>query len=543
MVASPLAAVEIPEEPVTSFVFRNAQQFLDRLAVVDFETSRSWTYRQLLEAINNVARTLYQRGIRKGKVFGMFLPNCGEWAVIFHAFSRIGVTPSPANPVYSAEELRKQLLDSRSEYLVTIPSLFQKAFESCQGTSVKELYVISNYAGVDFALPADANRLVPRVRLYDELLRPDNTLEDLPKTIEINVHEDLVVLPYSSGTTGLPKGVMLTHHNVVSNLCQIAAPGILNFAPGDVLIACLPFFHIYGLVTILNSALRCGATVVTIASFEPTKFLTLLSQHKVTMAPLVPPLILFLSKHPMVDKFDLSALREVFSGAAPLGRELSAVFKQRFPQVVLRQGYGLTETSPGALIEPLHRIKLGSTGWLLPNMTMKIMDISTHQPLGRKQEGEIWLKGPNIMKGYLNNVKATTHMIDGEGYLHTGDVGYVDEDDCVFIVDRVKELIKVKGFQVAPAELEAILLGHPAIADVAVIGLPSEFAGELPKAFVVRKPGSDLNSAQVKEFVNTKVAPFKKIDLVEFIDAIPKTASGKILRRVLKDRPVTASKL
>ncbi|MFN3334076.1 MAG: AMP-binding protein, partial [Caldilinea sp.] len=304
----------------------------------------------------------------------------------------------------------------------------------------------------------------------------------------------------------------------------------------DVVLGLLPFFHIFGMAVIMSWALRRGATVVTMPRFDMEVFLNLIQTHKITYAHLVPPLIFGLAKHPLVDKFDLSSLRVIVSGAAALSAELESAVRDRLG-VIVTQGYGLTEASPVTHFlsrQPAGKPKPGSIGVLVPNTECKIADIDTQAALSVRQDGELWVRGPQIMKGYLNHPEATAAMVDSDGWLHTGDIGFCDEDGYFWIVDRLKELIKYKGFQVAPAELEEVLRGHPAVGDVAVIGAPDPEAGEVPKALVVRK--GEASAEELIDYVARQVAPHKKIRAVEFATDIPRSASGNILRRLLKDR-------
>ncbi len=320
----------------------------------------------------------------------------------------------------------------------------------------------------------------------------------------------------------------------MANLVQMAP--VLDMSKGDeVIVAVLPFFHIYGMQVLMNGAVSQGATCVTMPRFELEAFLRILQDHRVTTAYLVPPIVLALAKHPLVDDFDLGSLRLIFSGAAPLGGELSDEASQRVGADVV-QGYGLTETSPVTHSTIQGDAKAGSIGVPLPSTEVRIVDPGTGQDLGIGEDGEVWIRGPQVMKGYLNNPEATANCIDDEGWFHTGDIGHVDADGHFYIVDRLKELIKYKGFQVPPAELEAILLTHPAVADAAVIPIPDEEAGELPKAFVVLKAGQEASADEIMAFVADQVATYKQVRRVEFVDAIPKSASGKILRRMLRDR-------
>jgi acyl-CoA synthetase (AMP-forming)/AMP-acid ligase II len=511
---SPEPPVAIPEVALTPFLLERAVERGDKPAFVDGHTGRTLTHRGWAESVRKTAAGLAARGFRKGDVFAIYSPNVPEYPIVFHAVSLLGGTNTTISPLYTVTELTAQLKDSGARYLVTVPSCAEKAQQAARDSGVREVFV---FGETEHATP------------FSWLL----AAEGVPPAVEIDPREDLVVIPYSSGTTGLPKGVMLTHYNLVANLLQTA--GALGLREDDVLLGVLPFFHIYGMTVIMNLALHVGATVIIMPRFDLEQCLQILEKYHVTVANVVPPIVLAFAKHPLVDKYDLSCLRTLFSGAAPLKENLAEAARTRLGCQVL-QGYGLTETSPvthGARADG-PRISLGSIGPPVPNTEAKVADVVTGAELGPDEEGEICVRGPQVMKGYLNQPGATAAMIDADGWLHTGDIGLANGDGCFFVVDRLKELIKYKGMQIAPAELEAVLLGHPSIADAAVIPLEDEEAGEVPKAFVVLK--GELTCAEILEYVATRVAPYKKIRSVEVIDQIPKSPSGKILRRILVER-------
>jgi acyl-CoA synthetase (AMP-forming)/AMP-acid ligase II len=513
IIKGPYPDVVVPEIALTPFCLHRAEELADKPALIDGPTGRKLSYKQLAEAISIAAYNLRQRGFKKGEVFGILSPNCPEYAIAFHAVATLGGIVTPINPLYTPYEIAHQLKDSGARFLVTVPSCVEKAAAAAEYAHIDELFVFGE---------------APNATPFDSLLVDNGRA----KQVEINPREDLVALPYSSGTTGLPKGVMLTHHNLVANLCQME--GLCYFYETDTLICVLPLFHIYGLVVVLNMGLYTGATIVTMPRFELESFLKAVQDYDVSLAHLVPPIVLSLSKNPIVDNYKLPNLKTIFSGAAPLGEELTRACMDRLGCSV-RQGYGMTETSPVTHSSPAPplQVKFGSVGVPAPNTECKIIDLETGEPLGPNQKGEVCVRGPQIMMGYLNNPEATARTIDTDAWLHTGDIGYADEDGHFFIVDRAKELIKYKGFQVPPAELEAVLLTHPCVADAAVIPYPDDEAGEVPKGILVLR--EQIEPEAILEFVAERVAPHKRIRHLEFVDKIPKSPSGKILRRVLVD--------
>jgi acyl-CoA synthetase (AMP-forming)/AMP-acid ligase II len=502
--------VTVPETDIVSYVLEGKEGD-DRELLVDGPSGRSYTGAEVVASVRGVAAGLAERGVAKGDVVALYMPNLPEYALAFHGVCAAGAVNTTANPLYTARELTHQLHDSGARMLITVPPFLETAAEAAAEAGIEEIYVVGE---ADGATP------------FSELIGDP----DAAPQVAFDPREDLAVLPYSSGTTGLPKGVMLTHHNLVANLCQVQ--GAVEAEADDVLIAVLPFFHIYGQTVIMNLGLRTGSKIVTMPRFDLDEFLSLIAEHGVTRAYVVPPIAIALAKHPAVGEADLSSLKFILSGAAPLGAELADAVAERVGCPVM-QGYGMTELSPVShMVDPASsKGRGGQIGPAVADTESRVVDPETGEDAER---GELWVRGPQVMKGYLNNDEATAETIVADGWLRTGDIAVVDDDGFFEIVDRLKELIKYKGFQVPPAELEAILVSHPSISDAAVIGIPDDDCGELPKAFVVA--GDDVSDDEIIEFVSGQVSPQKRVRLLERVEEIPKSASGKILRRVLAER-------
>ncbi|MDQ2938871.1 MAG: AMP-binding protein, partial [Acidobacteriota bacterium] len=447
---SPHPAVTIPEIPLTDYVLRRAQELGNKPALIDGPTGRTYTYNQLADYIRRLAAGFASHGVTKGDVLAIYSPNLPEYPLAFHAVATLGAVTTMVSPLFTGEEVIKQLKNSGAKYLLTIPGLMDKAREAAQATGIRALFVIGEVSGaISFA----------------SLLANERSNVE----IKINPRADVVALPYSSGTTGFPKGVMLTHYNLVSMLRLMEANDA--FSQDDTMVCVVPMYHLYGLHIVVNLGLSQGATIVTVPRYNLDQFLDVLEQYKVTVAPLVPPLVLTLSCAPQVDAHNLSALRLIHCGAAPLAGDIARACSERL-RCQIRYGYGMTEVSPlshASLADP-EQHRPGSVGYCLPNTRCKIVDYNNDgAELGANENGEIWVHGPQVMKGYLGNTDATVEMIDSEGWARTGDIGYCDADGRLFVVGRLKELIKVDGRQVPPAELEAILLSHPSVADAAVV--------------------------------------------------------------------------
>jgi 4-coumarate--CoA ligase len=502
---SPFAAVEVPRQSITEAVF--AGLVPDAPALIDGITGRVMTGADLVTAVQRFAGGLQARGLGRGDVVALMSPNSPEFAVVFHGAAWAGVTLTTANPTYTAGELRHQLTDSAARLLFVPAGLADLAAEAVAGTSVSAVILLDDAGLAGFmGAPVTAQ-------------------------VAVDLDRDICVLPYSSGTTGLPKGVMLSHANLVANLMQGAA--MLALPPKSVTLAILPFFHIYGMMVLLNTYLAGGGTVVTLPRFDLEASLKLIAAHRMKTLLVVPPLVLALAKHPMVDQHDLSSVRQIMSAAAPMGVELSTACAERLGCEVM-QGYGMTEASPITHLTPPGQSRPGAVGQTVPMTQSRVVDPETLADVPLGEPGEVWVKGPQVMLGYLGNPEATARTVTPDGWLRTGDLGWIDAEGYLWILDRVKELIKVKGFQVAPAELEAMLIAHGDIADCAVIGAPDDEAGERPMAFVVRRAGSEMTEEAVKAVLAGQVASYKQLAAVRFVEAIPKTASGKILRRHLR---------
>ncbi|MER6981388.1 4-coumarate--CoA ligase family protein [Streptomyces carpinensis] len=520
MFRSEYADVPAVELPIHEAVLGHAADFGDAPALIDGTDGTTLTYEQVDRFHRRVAAALDEAGVRKGDVLALHSPNTVVFPVAFYAATRAGASVTTVHPLATPAEFAKQLTDSQARWIVTVSPLLEVARRAAElAGGIREILVCDSAPG-------------------------HRSLNDMPACtaadpqVGIDPATDTAALPYSSGTTGVPKGVMLTHRQIATNLAQLDP--VITTGPGDRILAVLPFFHIYGLTALMNAPLRKGATVVVLPRFDLETFLAAIQNHRITGLYVAPPIVLALAKHPAVAHYDLSSLKYVISAAAPLDAALAAACAERLGLPPIGQAYGMTELSPGTHVVPLdalHEAPAGTVGRLIAGTEMRIVSLDDPgKDLGVGEAGEILIRGPQVMKGYLGRPDATAAMIDTDGWLHTGDVGRVDADGWLFVVDRVKELIKYKGFQVAPAELEAQLLTHPGIADAAVIGAHDEDGNEIPHAFVVRQPTADgLNENEVMLYVAERVAPYKRVRRVTFIDSVPRAVSGKILRRQLRE--------
>ncbi|MDF2664701.1 MAG: acyl-CoA synthetase (AMP-forming)/AMP-acid ligase [Microbacterium sp.] len=522
---SPYPRIDIPDASIYDDLFGSLDEGdFDRVALIDPASGAETTYGALRAHVDAFAGALAARGVDTTTVVAVLCPNVPAFATVFHGILRLGAIVTTINSLYTAHEIENQIRDAEATWLVTVSPLLGPAADAARAAGIPDDRVI--------VLDGAEGHLDLRSMLAEGRTPPEVSFD--PAT-------HVAVLPYSSGTTGNPKGVMLTHRNLVANVHQCRV--VIDLHRDDRVLAVLPFFHIYGMTVLLNLALRQRASLVTMPRFDLVDFLRNIQQYRCTFLFIAPPIAVALAKHPVVDDFDITSVRTVFSGAAPLDGETAEAAAGRMGARIL-QGYGMSELSPVSHAVPDDRVDMpaSSVGVLLPNVDAKLIDpetgaeIDAHGDDGLTLPGEIWVRGPNVMLGYLNRPDATEETLDADGFLHTGDIGVHHVSGYFSIVDRLKELIKYKGYQIAPAELEALLLSHPRIMDAAVIGVDDDDKQEIPKAFVVASPDSGLTADEVMAFVAAEVAPHKKVRRVEFIEAIPKSTSGKILRKDLRAR-------
>eukprot|EP01111_Echinosteliopsis_oligospora_P004941 TRINITY_DN18084_c0_g1_i1.p1 TRINITY_DN18084_c0_g1~~TRINITY_DN18084_c0_g1_i1.p1 ORF type:complete len:527 (-),score=137.72 TRINITY_DN18084_c0_g1_i1:166-1746(-) len=511
--------IEIPKDmSLPQFVMEDFKENGNKAALIDAVSGREITFQILYEGVHQMAAGFRKYGVKKGDVVIIFLPNVVEYPIILMGLQLFGAIPSTMNPVYTPDEISHQIEDSNALAVITLPSLVSKVQEASE--ILKKKIQIISLGQAEGAIPLSS--LLVDLKVDYKYPKIDTS--------------HIAVLPYSSGTTGKPKGVVLTHHNLISNTLQILSVDAGAILYSDRFVGILPFFHIYGMVWLLYVVLRSRCAIVVMPRFDMKLFLESIQKYKISIAHVAPPLILALFKETTLSQYNLSSLRWMYCGAAPLGGDLQVNLARKLG-IVIKQGYGMTEMSPVSLTSHHSKVEAGSVGMLVPNCTAKIVDVETQQLVGVGKEGELWVKGPNIMMEYLNNKTATSSTVDSDGYLHSGDIVYVNKNGNYFVVDRLKELIKYKGYQVPPAELEAVLQMHPAVADAAVVGKPDDEGGELPTAFIVLKSNQSATADEIIQFAEQKLAPYKKLrGGVYFVEYIPKSPSGKILRRLLRSK-------
>lgn len=515
-------SLQYPVHPYADMLAHTAERHPEQIALV-FGDGRL-AYRELNALVNILANALLALGLSQGQTICLFLPNRLEFVISWFAITRIGAVASPLNPAYKEREIAYQLANSEAAALIVQQSLLPLVNAVREQTpELRHLLVVD----------AAHEQPAQGIHSFERLL---TSQPSIPPTGIAPAWEDLVLLPYSSGTTGQPKGVMLSHKNLVVNAYQSIATAQITSA--DRMLCSLPLYHIYGIM-LMGCAVLAGARLVLMPRFEPGQWLQLIHEQRITLVYSVPQMLATIADWPELARYNLASVRFNQCGAAPVPPALARRFEER-TGITVMTSYGLTEASPGTHSNPVYDprlIKVETIGLPIHDTEQKIVDIETGlTELGPGEEGELIVRGPQVMLGYWKAPQATAEALRN-GWLHTGDIGWRDAEGYVTITDRKKEMIKYKGFSIAPAQIEALLLEHPAVADVAVIGRPDPVAGEIPKAFIVLRPGHEQPSpGDLLAWVNGQLATYKNVRELVYIDVIPRNPSGKILRRVLKER-------
>ncbi|EFA77241.1 4-coumarate-CoA ligase [Heterostelium album PN500] len=479
--------IKIPNSSLPDLILESYQNDKERIFHVNGVTHKEYTGEMMHNLIIKFAKCLNDLGFRKGDVIGIILPSVIEYHYIINAILLIGCIASPISPDSKPEDIKNTIANLHPKCLITYSNVAQGKIKQLKNLlpTLNDIIVIDEEEeGVSLNL--------------QKLIHQSNGKYI---KVEFDQKKDIAIVPFSSGTSGLHKGVLLSHFNLVANVLQGIECEKRFYEKDSVFLGCTPFFHIYGLTMLVLLPVISKVKTIVIPRFNLQIFLELIQRYKATMAYVVPPVIVMLGKSKIVNDYDLSSLKVLFSGSAPLSNLVEQSINERFQgKIKIKQAYGLTETSPIAMVNPSDNIKVGSAGKLVSNMIAKVISIEDKSILGVREVGEICLAGPNIMIGYHNNQEATKNTIDSEGFLHTGDIGYVDEDGYFYITDRIKELIKVKGYQVPPAELEGVLMKNSEILDCCVIGIDDFEHGELPRAYVVKKENSTLTEKDIHSY-------------------------------------------
>ncbi|KAG1151952.1 hypothetical protein G6F37_000718 [Rhizopus arrhizus] len=528
---SSLLPVDEPQTGIIQYIFANVYNIPDDkpLLIDALDTSRYITFKQFKNLLLRFAAGLQDVcEFTSNDVLAIYAPNEYNYSIPLFGTVAANGAVTTANPNYNVKELAHQLEQSKAKVLICHECNIDTALAASKQTHIhkENIFVFGD-------------KPIKGIQPFQTALIRQRKANLIDLTYE-EAKQKVAYICFSSGTTGTSKGVMTTHSNMTSNMAQFSAVESKFLHPDtDRMICVLPLFHMFGLSVCLHTFFYFGIPLYIFPRFDLVQFCETIERYKVTYIPLVPPIYLQLVEDPVVDKYDLASWKLGLSAAAPLSVSLIKKIKEKFPHMTIKQGYGLTETSPVVTMELSGCTSDGSSGILVPNLLAKLVD-ENGKEVPQGERGELWVKGPNIMKGYINNPKATAECIDKDGYFHTGDIAYVDKEERFYIVDRIKELIKYKGFQVPPAELEDILLKSPLVADCAVIGIYDHSqATELPCAYVVLGQGIDPSekvAKEIKKHVADQVVSYKQIRSVRFIDAIPKSNTGKILRRILRDQ-------
>nr|XP_026691236.1 4-coumarate--CoA ligase 1-like [Ciona intestinalis] len=498
----------IPKVSVFDYVVQHAREHEDKTALIEGSTGQSFTFNQVCDLSIKFASVLNKRGLRRQEVVAVCCSNCIEYPILVLGAAANNAISTTCNPHYTYHEMLKQFQHCQPKFVITDADQVEKVKQIAdQVKSIQEIFTVGK-----------VNALVA-----------EDDGKGFPFGTQINLTEDIAFLWYSSGTTGIPKGVIHTHYSFVALLTLLR--GLGKPPPNTITYSVLPMFHAYGALRLFSNLK--GSNHVIDKRFHMETFLKAVEKYKISSFSAVPPILIAIKNYPHLNKYDLSSLTAIGSGAAPLSPSVNVSVMQKMQALVV-QGWGLTEIvciaahfSPAA--------PLTTVGFLLPNTKIKVVHPETRKELGVGEDGELLVKGPHLMKGYYNDPVASSLAFNHEEWFCTGDIGHYDHDGYVYIVDRMKELIKYKGFQVPPAELESVILSNPKVADVGVTGIPDPEAGEVPRAYVVRKDGT-LTEEELNNFVQSRVSKYKYLyGGIKFVNSIPKSPTGKILRRKLHE--------
>lgn len=528
-----------PKHNLAEFLVQSAAEYPQNTAL-NF-LGKELKYSEVLEGAYRFANALRKLGVGKGDRVAIMLPNCPQLVIAFYGTLLAGGIVVMTNPLYMPRELEHQLVDSGATIIVTLDLLFQRVNSVVPKTEVRHMIVTS----IKDYLPFPKNLLYPLKAKKDGLKRDveyGDTVHAFPKLLgaspatpiytEVDAENDLALLQYTGGTTGVSKGVMLTHYNVIANVVQNSLWSYKSKPGQESYVAALPFFHVFGLTVLMNQAVMLGGSMYLIPKFDVTQILEIIHKYKPTVFPGAPTMYIALINHPNIRKYDLSSINVCVSGAAALPHEVQAKFEE-ITGGRLIEGYGLTESSPVTHANNIWEMrKLGSIGIPFPDTTAKIVNPETGEELQQGEIGELAVHGPQIMKGYWNRPDETAKVLQ-DGWLRTGDMARVDEDGYFYIMDRIKDIIIAGGFNIFPREVEEVLFEHPAIEEATVLGVPDKYRGETVKAYIVLKEGATLDTAELDKWCRERLAAYKVPHIYEFRDSLPKTLAGKVLRRKL----------
>lgn len=534
--------IKYPDIPLTQFLVDAVRDFPERDAI--HFLGKKITYSKLMEDVSRFANVLISLGVQRGDRVAIMLPNCPQAVIAYYGSLMIGAVVVQTNPMYVERELEHQLKDSGAQTIVCLDLLFSKVQNVKPQTAIKRIITTS----IKDYLPFPKNILYPLTLLKQGISSnvpfDNQTIFSFPQLLkkalshfphaDIVPSEDIALLQYTGGTTGLAKGVMLTHRNLVVNAIQAASWIYKNKRGNTKILGVLPFFHVYGMTVVMNFAVLQAATMILVPKFDRDMILKTIHKHKPNLFPGAPTMYVGVINHPEIHRFDVSSIEACMSGASPLPVEV----QERFEKLTggrLTEGYGLTETSPVTHANLIWDRKKSSTiGLPWPDTECRIVDLETGQELGIGEIGELHVRGPQVMKGYWNKPEETAKVLI-DGWFHTGDIAKMDEDGYFYIIDRKKDMIIAGGYNIYPRDIEEVLYEHPAIREAVVIGLPDEYRGETVKAFIVLKPGATLTEKELDQYCRQKLSKYKVPRLYEFRDDLPKTMIGKVLRRILQE--------